>query len=94
MNILGYLSAAPAAIVAYLMICRLNCRKWHWTDLEAWAYLCMLGGGLFSFWIAYVHGIPPRPGKIMTDLGVCVYFGLRSLRISAWTKQREHKHEI
>lgn len=88
MKLLLILSAAPSLISAYLMICRLNGRKWSALSPEAWAYLAFLGGAIYTFYIVFAYGLMPSLGKFMMDIAVCIYFGSRAIRMSRWLKRR------
>lgn len=84
--------AAPSVIVAYLMICRLNVRKWSAVSLEGWAYLFFLGGAIYTFYAAFVYGFAPPLDKFMMDIAACVYFGSRSLRVHKWQRWHNSRH--
>lgn len=90
MKLLLILSAAPSLISAYLMICRLNGRKWSALSPEAWAYLAFLGGAIYTFYIVFAYGLTPSLGKFMMDIAACVYFGSRSVRVVKW----QHRHGL
>ena len=64
------LSVAPAALVAYMMICRLNERKRSIFDYEGWAFLFILGGSIWTFYKACSVGMSPTMGKQFLDIGI------------------------
>ena len=90
--ILLLVSAMPSVIVSYLMLCRLNARKWSAASPEGWTYLFFLGGAIYTFYIAFVYGFMPTVGKFMMDIAACIYFGSRSLRVKKWQRWRGLKH--
>jgi len=78
------LSVAPAALVAYMMICRLNERKRSIWDFEGWAFLFILGGSIWTFYKACSVGMSPTMGKQLLDVGIFLYFGQRTWRGRKW----------
>ena len=78
------LSVAPAALVAYMMICRLNERKRSIWDFEGWAFLFILGGSIWTFYKACSVGMSPMMGKQLLDVGILLYFGQRTWRSRKW----------
>jgi hypothetical protein len=78
------LSVAPAALVAYMMICRLNERKRSIWDFEGWAFLFILGGSIWTFYKACSVGMSPMMGKQFLDIGILLYFGQRTWRGRKW----------
>lgn len=78
------LSVAPAALVAYMMICRLNERKRSIWDFEGWAFLFILGGSIWTFYKACSVGMSPTMGKQLLDVGILLYFGQRTWRSRKW----------
>ncbi|MRN38621.1 hypothetical protein CRG49_000530 [Neisseria sp. N95_16] len=85
---ISILAAAPSAIVAYMMICRLNAKKRRLSDLEGWAFLLLLGGAVYTVYAAISYGKMPSMGKLFLDFGICLYFGSRTTRTSRWLKRR------
>ncbi|WP_274584109.1 hypothetical protein V9W64_00015 [Neisseria leonii] len=79
----------PSAVLAYLMICRLNARKWKPNTPEPWAYLFMLGGALWTFYSIAGTFVFPTLGKLLMDLGACAFFGWNSWRISLFKRRRK-----
>ncbi|RPD86259.1 hypothetical protein EGK75_09050 [Neisseria weixii] len=86
--ILAIITALPSAIVAYMMICRLNAKKRRLSDLEGWAFLLLLGGAVYTVYTAVSYGKLPTMGKLFLDFGICLYFGSREIRTSQWRKRR------
>ena len=78
------LAVVPAALVAYMMICRLNERKRSLLDYEGWAFLFILGGSIWTFYKAVLTGMYPTMGKQFLDIGICLYFGQRTWRGRKW----------
>lgn len=78
------LSVVPAALVAYMMICRLNERKRSIWDFEGWAFLFILGGSIWTFYKACSVGMSPTMGKQLLDVGILLYFGQRTWRSRKW----------
>ena len=78
------LSVVPAALVAYMMICRLNERKRSIWDFEGWAFLFILGGSIWTFYKACSVGMSPMMGKQLLDVGILLYFGQRTWRSRKW----------
>lgn len=85
---ISILAALPSAIVAYMMICRLNAKKRRLSDLEGWAFLLMLGGSIYTVYTALSYSQLPSMGKLFLDFGICLYFGARAVRASRWLKRR------
>ena len=81
------LAALPSAIVAYMMICRLNAKKRRLSDLEGWAFLLLLGGAVYTVYTAISYSQMPSMGKLFLDFGICLYFGSREIRTSRWLKR-------
>lgn len=79
-----FLSVAPAALVAYMMICRLNERKRSIWNFEGWAFLFILGGSIWTFYKACSVGMSPTMGKQFLDIGILLYFGQRTWRSRKW----------
>ena len=86
--ILAIITALPSAIVAYMMICRLNAKKRRLSDLEGWAFLLLLGGAVYTVYAALSYGKMPSMGKLFLDFGICLYFGSRAVRTSRWLSRR------
>lgn len=87
------LTAAPSLVVAYLMICRLNSKTWGITSLEAWSYVILLGGAIYTCHVSF-YGYPPTMGKLLMDIGVCLYFGFNSWRIGRIKQRHPHKPAV
>ena len=81
------LAALPSAIVAYMMICRLNAKKRRLSDLEGWSFLLLLGGAVYTVYTAISYSQMPSMGKLFLDFGICLYFGGRVIRTSRWLKR-------
>lgn len=82
------LAALPSAIVAYMMVCRLNAKKRRLSDLEGWAFLLLLGGAVYTVYTAVAYSGLPTMGKLFLDFGICMYFGSREIRTSRWLNHR------
>lgn len=87
MTFFSILAALPSLLSAYFMICRLNAKRRHILSFEGWAYLMMLGGSIFTFYTVFSYDIVPGMGKLMLDIGICLYFGQRGWRSSKLEKR-------
>ena len=85
---ISILAALPSAIVAYMMICRLNAKKRRLSDLEGLAFLLLLGGAVYTVYTAISYSQMLSMGKLFLDFGICLYFGNRGVRTSRWLKRR------
>ena len=91
MTIYPYLMSIPSVCVAYMMVCRLNAKKRRFFSVEGWAYLMILGGAIFTFYTVMSFGRAPTLGKLMLDIGLCLYFGAQALRIGKWQRWHDGK---
>ena len=75
---MNYLSTIPAILVIFLMVCRINEKKWGVTSPQGWAYILFTAGAALSVLFTFQTGMAVPKANLVMDVAVFLYFGKRS----------------
>ena len=87
---ISILAAVSSAATAYIMLCRINCKRWAKRDAEIYGYLFFLGASLLVFYKSAFNASAITAAEALMSIGTCIYFGQRAITTRHYLSRHNH----